>query len=87
MNQQDALLTLNLLKWKIWWAPNNASRWQMGFNSACKGLIYFNNKHLHVSSRFAAHQQGNKLCINISWCSHEMCHLVVGRNGMRLRGI
>jgi hypothetical protein len=27
------------LMWKIWWAPNNASRWQMGFNSACKGLI------------------------------------------------
>ena len=31
-------LTLNPLTWKIWWAPNNASRWQMGFNSACKGL-------------------------------------------------
>jgi len=27
-------LTLNPLTWKIWWAPNNASRWQMGFNSA-----------------------------------------------------
>ena len=36
-------LTLNLLTWKIWWAPNNASRWQMGFNSAYKGLI---SKHL-----------------------------------------
>jgi len=24
--------------WRIWWAPNNASRWQMGFNSASKGL-------------------------------------------------
>jgi len=24
--------------WKIWWAPNNASRWQMGFNSAFKML-------------------------------------------------
>ena len=31
-------LTLNPLTWKIWWAPNNASRWQMGFNSAFKGL-------------------------------------------------
>jgi len=31
-------LTLILLTWKIWWAPNNASRWQMGFNSAFKGL-------------------------------------------------
>ena len=37
-------LTLNSLTWKIWWAPNNASRWQMGFNSAFKGLI------LHILS-------------------------------------
>jgi len=32
------LLTLILLTWRIWWAPNNASRWQMGFNSAFKAL-------------------------------------------------
>jgi hypothetical protein len=31
-------LTLILLMWRIWWAPNNASRWHMGFNSAFKGL-------------------------------------------------
>ena len=31
-------LTLILLTWKIWWAPNNASHWQMEFNSAFKGL-------------------------------------------------
>jgi hypothetical protein len=31
-------LTLNPLTWKIRWAPNNASRWQMGFNSAFNGL-------------------------------------------------
>ena len=31
-------LTLNPLTWKIWWAPNNASKWQMGFSSAFKGL-------------------------------------------------
>jgi len=24
--------------WRIWWAPNNSSRWQMGFNSAFEGL-------------------------------------------------
>ena len=33
------LLTLNLLTWRIWWAPTNASTWQIGFNSAFKGLI------------------------------------------------
>jgi len=31
---------LILLTWRIWWAPNNASRWQMGFNSAFEGLIF-----------------------------------------------
>ena len=31
-------LTLIMLTWKIGWAPNNASKWQMGFNSAFKGL-------------------------------------------------
>jgi len=31
--------TLILLTWKMWWAPNNASKWQMGFNSAFKGLM------------------------------------------------
>jgi len=23
----DFALTLNTLTWKVWWAPNNASRW------------------------------------------------------------
>ena len=31
-------LTLTQLTWKIWWAPINVSRWQMGFNWAFKGL-------------------------------------------------
>jgi len=31
-------LTLILLMWRRWWTPNNASKWQMGFNSAFKGL-------------------------------------------------
>jgi hypothetical protein len=33
-------LTLILLTWRIWWAPKNASRWQMEFNSAFKGLTH-----------------------------------------------
>jgi hypothetical protein len=31
-------LTLILPMWKIGWAPNNASKWQMGFNSVFKRL-------------------------------------------------
>jgi hypothetical protein len=34
------LFTLYLLMWRVWWAPNNASKWQMGFNSAFKGLSF-----------------------------------------------
>jgi len=34
----DISLTLILLTWRIWWTSNNASRWQMGFNLAFKGL-------------------------------------------------
>ena len=32
-------LTLIPLTWRIWWACNNANRWQMGFNSVFKGLM------------------------------------------------
>jgi len=38
-----SILTLILLTWKLWWAPNNASKWQVVFNSAFKGL---NTKYL-----------------------------------------
>ena len=38
MHERWNVLTLILLTWKIWWASNNASRWQMEFNSTFKGL-------------------------------------------------
>jgi hypothetical protein len=42
-------LTLILPTWRIWWAPNNASKWQMGFNSAFKGLNSFEvNNYIHL---------------------------------------
>jgi len=37
-------LTLNLLPTTIIALPNNASKWQMGFNSAFKGLILKNKE-------------------------------------------
>ena len=40
---QIQILTLILLTWRIWWAPNNANKWQMGLNSAFKGLIPIHN--------------------------------------------
>ena len=39
----NSLLTLILLTWRIWWAPNNASKWHMGFNSVFTGLTYLYN--------------------------------------------
>jgi hypothetical protein len=40
----DLLNNLNLTlipkTWRIWWA-NNACKWQMGFNSAFKGLFWY----------------------------------------------
>ena len=33
--------TLILLTWRIWWAPINASKWQMGYNLVFKGTNDF----------------------------------------------
>jgi hypothetical protein len=38
-------LTLCLLTWRIRWVPNNASKGQMGFNLAFKGLTVFLQYH------------------------------------------
>jgi hypothetical protein len=38
-HQELKQLTLILLTWRIWWAPNNASKWRMELSSAFKGLI------------------------------------------------
>ena len=37
--ERTACLTPILLTWRIWWASNNASRWQMGFTLVFIGLI------------------------------------------------
>jgi len=50
-------LTLILLTWRIWWAPNNASRWQVGFNSAFKEL---NKKNLELEIGSATSSGGQK---------------------------
>jgi len=40
---QRSVLTFILLTWRLWWAPNNASRWQIGFNWAFKWLKKYNH--------------------------------------------
>ena len=46
--------------WRIWRAPNNASKWQMGFNSALKGLIIPQNKNCTLLGYYTA-SSGNSL--------------------------
>jgi hypothetical protein len=40
------LLTLILLTWKIGWATNNASKWQMGVNPEFKAIIIMLSKNI-----------------------------------------
>jgi len=57
-------LTLNLLTWRIWWAPNNASTWQMGFNSVFLRVnIYF----FSTAAMFA--WTGIALTLYVHWLS------------------
>jgi hypothetical protein len=51
-----AYCLLILLTWIIWWAPNNASKWQMGFKSVFKGLSSYSSFHVPFP------QQTTKLC-------------------------
>ena len=54
--------------WKMWWAPNNACRWQMGFNSEFKGLILYIRKNvcmfvsLYLIQIHISEPIGTKLC-------------------------
>ena len=48
--RSSLILTLILLTWKIRWAPNNASKWQMGFNSALKGLNRLHKSNVYKSN-------------------------------------
>jgi hypothetical protein len=45
-------------------SPNNASKWQMGFNSAFKGLICYGIEQ--VTFRYATYPEG-KIILNKIW--------------------
>ena len=65
-NPLNAELTLNLLTWRIWWAPNNASSWQMGFNSAFKVL----NPICHLLALSVAHHIFHVNGFRVKWHTH-----------------
>jgi hypothetical protein len=61
-------LTLILLTWRIRWAPNNASKWQMGFNSVFKGLILSDfNQILIFSTDFRKILKYKIQYISVQW--------------------
>jgi hypothetical protein len=60
------VLTLILRMWKKWWTHNNASKWQMEFNSAFKGLI----SHPNFGSVYICNQESiytSREYLNIFW--------------------
>jgi hypothetical protein len=57
-------LTLILLMWRIWWAPNNASNLQVGFNLAFKGLRKY--KYLMTTKMW---------CTKLLFCCNTVVHL------------
>ena len=57
-------ITLILLMWRIGWAPNNTSKWQMEFNSAFKEL------------RASNPSLPRSLCGLVFMCSVGLCELV-----------
>ena len=60
------VMCLILLTWRIWWAPNNASRWQMEFNSAFKGLMHI----LKTWGSLQSERGTVSLCVR-NRCSYE----------------
>jgi hypothetical protein len=56
-------LTLYLLTWRIWWAPNNASKGQVGFNSAFKGLNMWSERFcFSAQKRWLSFGTRSELC-------------------------
>ena len=53
--------------WKIWRAPNNASRWQVGFNSAFKGLN-LHEKENKISKLYSQKYENHQTAIIV--CSY-----------------
>ena len=45
-------LTVTLLTWTKWWVPASASKWQMEFNSAFKGLIIVNHAIIIINTYY-----------------------------------
>jgi len=70
-------LTLILLTLRIWWAPNNASKWPMGFNSAFRGLNAELNPIWHLLVLLGAHY-----ILHFSRIRVKVCAVMALANGL-----
>ena len=61
------VLTLYLLMWGIWWAPNNARKGQIGFNLAFKGLMQ------GIFSQSMTDSSCNTLCTQYTTPTRQLC--------------
>jgi len=75
MLEEPAGITLILLTWRMWWAPNNASKWHMGFHSAFKGLICIYKLFLPSVKTCVGSKYGKVVdsdnycgCQQVNWC-------------------
>jgi len=64
------ILTL-ILMWRIWWAPNNDRKWQMGFNLVFKGLKHFFGYWRCIQCL------GSRWCQLLKWLSNYCTDLLV----------
>jgi len=66
-----SLLTLILLMWRIWWAHNNASKWQNGFNSAFTGLRLLHSITVRCIIVCSGSRTGKEIvCHLLVWCEN-----------------
>ena len=74
VNRRKRRLTLNLLTTTIVAHPSNASKWQMGFNSAFKGIVVVSRLRVklswHVAMKVLSHMRSNLLpsCVDVMHC-------------------
>ena len=78
-------LTLNLLTTTIVAPPSNASKWQMGFNSAFKGLISHTKSRVRGRTVFLIWSAKSSLFRkNGPQNGHALSALIICRNGSKL---
>jgi len=75
-------LILILLTWRIRWAPNNARKWQMGFNLAFKELMVNSLKETQKMTKILPFGATSNLVEKGTDCSCHICLFVVSLHSL-----